>query len=137
MKQHFHRIWYISIVIVSGLILSVRASELKAWDYQRARIEGLFEAMDRTHLVFIRNGTVHDSQQAVAHLRMKLDRAQNSWFAPNKEQWTAEMFIDKLASRSSFSGQHYLIRFVDGQQVEAGIWLYQQLAIYDDHNKSN
>jgi hypothetical protein len=41
------------------------------------------------------------------------------------------MFIDKLASKSSFSGKPYQIRFTNGQQVDSSLWLYQQLASYD------
>lgn len=38
---------------------------------------------------------------------MKLKWVMNSWFAPDREEWTAEMFIEKLAPRSSLSGMPY------------------------------
>ncbi|WP_427983700.1 DUF5329 family protein [Agarivorans sp.] len=101
------------------------------WPQQQQRINYLLSAIENAPLRFIRNGTEHSPQEAAAHLRMKLRRGQNSWFAPAKEKWTAEMFIDKLASKSSFSGKPYQIEWASGERINAADWLYQQLAIYD------
>ncbi|UPW17080.1 DUF5329 domain-containing protein [Agarivorans sp. TSD2052] len=133
--MQFKQWFFTTLILWFGLqtqfALSAEA-ESENWPKQQVRIEALLHAIEQTDLVFTRNGSEHDSAEAGAHLRMKLKRAQNSWFAPSKEKWTAEMFIDKLASKSSLSGKPYMIRFSDGQQVESGTWLYQQLAAYDN-----
>ncbi|AFU98848.1 DUF5329 domain-containing protein [Simiduia agarivorans] len=106
------------------------AADLPASEQQRVAF--LIESVARLQgAVFIRNGTEHPAADAAEHLTMKLRRAKNSWFAPPAESWTAELFIDKLASRSSISGKPYQIRFADGSLVNAGDWLRQQLARYD------
>ena len=101
------------------------AREQKRVDYLLASIRSLPGA------VFIRNGTEHSAVEAADHLAMKLRRAKTSWFAPAAETWSAEMFIEKIASRSSFSGKPYQIRFANGSVEDAGDWLLQQLERYD------
>lgn len=120
----------LSLCMFSQFALAETASDSN-WLQQKQRIEALLQAIEQADLTFVRNGSEHNPQQAGEHLRMKLKRAQNSWFAPDKESWTAEMFIDKLASKSSLSGKPYQIRFANGEQVDSSIWLYQQLALYD------
>lgn len=97
------------------------------WDVERRKIDYLLKQIKEVEGTFIRNGTAHTPEEAVAHLEMKLKRAMNSWFAPAKEEWTAVMFIEKLASKSSFSGTPYQIRFSDGRTVNAGEWLFDKL----------
>ncbi len=64
-----------------------------------------------------------------------MENAMNSWFAPDKDQWTAEMFIEKIASKSSFSGKPYQIRFKSGGIVNTGKWLHEQLKDFNDDDK--
>jgi Family of unknown function (DUF5329) len=97
------------------------------WSLEQQRIELLLVEISKVEGVFIRNGTEHPPLQAVDHLRTKLQRAMSSWFAPDKEDWTAEMFIDKLASKSSLSGKPYQIRFNSGITVNTHDWLLKKL----------
>ena len=97
------------------------------WIEEEQKIQYLFDQILRIDGVFIRNGSEYPPRKAVEHLTMKMDRAMNSWFAPDKEKWTVEMFIDKLASESSLSGKPYLIRFKDGRIVKTRDWLYELL----------
>ncbi|HEX6962719.1 MAG TPA: DUF5329 family protein [Lacipirellula sp.] len=69
--------------------------------------------------VFIRNGEEHTAVEAAEHLQRKWD------FAGDKIQ-TAEQFIDELASKSSTTGEDYLIRLNDGTEIAAGAYLRQQ-----------
>jgi len=85
--------------------------------------------------VFVRNGSEHQPNDAVAHLKMKMENAMNSWFAPNKENWTAEMFIKKLASKSSLSGKPYLIKYRNGKTVLSSKWLTEKLNSYHKASK--
>jgi len=132
-SMSINRLFAAALLVCSCWLLILpfsQAGELN-WPQQQQRINYLISAIENAQLRFIRNGTEHSPQEAAAHLRMKLRRGQNSWFAPAKEKWTAEMFIDKLASKSSFSGKPYQIEWPNGERVDAAVWLYQQLAIYD------
>ncbi|MBT4091653.1 MAG: DUF5329 family protein [Deltaproteobacteria bacterium] len=101
------------------------------WQFEKERIGFLLNQISRVDGVFIRNGVAHTPEKAVAHLELKMKNALNSWFSPDKEKWTAEMFIEKLASKSSLTGNPYLIKFSDGRTVWAGEWLLESLARYD------
>lgn len=124
------RAFWLLTLLVSLYLPSVWADELPAREHER--VQFLIESIrSLSGAVFIRNGEEHEPAQAAEHLAMKLQRAKNSWFAPPAEDWTAEMFIEKLASRSSLSGNAYQIRFTDGSVVGAADWLKQRLADYD------
>lgn len=97
------------------------------WKQEEQKINFLLDQIARVDGVFVRNGTEHTPKQAVEHLRMKMDRAMNSWFAPKKETWTAELFIQKLASQSSITGKPYQIKFHNGRSVNSGVWLLKKL----------
>ena len=75
------------------------------------KIERLIESIAAMPAaVFIRNGSEHRADEAAEHLRRK-------WKAAGGV--TAEQFIERIASRSSLSGQPYLIRHADGTQTTA------------------
>ena len=103
-------------------------TSLADWPQEERRINFLLNEIEQLDAVFIRNNSEHTPAEAGSHLRMKLNRAQNNWFAPAREKWTAEMFVEKIASKSSISGNPYLIKFKDGRVVAAGDWLKKQLS---------
>lgn len=97
------------------------------WDEEKVKINYLIDEIEQLDGVFIRNGREHSPEKAASHIRMKMKKAMESWFAPNQDEWTAEMFIDKIASTSTISGMPYKIRFKTGEIVNAGDWLHQRL----------
>ena len=110
------------------LILLLLSQALMAdWMEEEQKINFLLDQIARVDGVFVRNGIEHSPEKAVEHLRMKMDKAMNSWFAPKKETWTAELFIQKLASQSSISGKPYQIKFRNGDSVNSGVWLLKKL----------
>ncbi len=74
---------------------------------------------------FIRNGKVYDAKRAADHLRFKLKKA-------GDRVKTAEDFIRLCASKSSLSGEPYLIRFSDGVTVEAEVFFRNRLKAFSD-----
>ena len=109
------------ILLVTGLaIAGGSVSELQ-------KIEALLELVKSSDVTFIRNGSEYTAKEADEHLRKKLKSARNSWFAPPKDQWTARLFIDKVASRSSISGRPYRVRFKDGKVIESRVWMMEML----------
>jgi len=85
------------------------------------RIRDLIHIVETSDIVFIRNDKEYSGAQAAAHLRSKLQQAE-------EEVKTLDEFIDKVASRSWVSGQPYRVKLPDGTELEAAVWLRQQAA---------
>lgn len=103
-----------TLTIVALLCLApfARAAE----PAEHARIEALLGRVAASGVVFVRNDTAHSAQEAAAHLRMKWERA-------GDRVVTAEVFIEKIGSRSSMSGKPYLVVLPGGRTLESGPWL--------------
>jgi hypothetical protein len=87
---------------------------------ENEKIERLIELVRNSADVrFIRNGTEHTPQEAADHLRAK-------WQAAGRIA-TVDEFIEKVASKSSLSGEPYQIRRADGSLMPAGDYLREQL----------
>lgn len=69
---------------------------------------------------FIRNGDEHKPKQAADHLAMKREKA-------GSRIKTAKEFIDKVATRSSLTGEVYMIRFANGKSFPAQMVLQSEL----------
>lgn len=69
---------------------------------------------------FVRNGSSHSAGAAVSHMRLK-------WRKQEKNVRSAEDFIALCGSKSSISGDRYLIRFKDGTQRFCDDVLTEQL----------
>jgi hypothetical protein len=67
---------------------------------------------------FYRNGSWYAAPEALAHLRGKYDR-----LSARKQIASAEDFIDKVASRSSLTGEAYAVQCADGARVPTATWL--------------
>ena len=92
---------------------------------EMARIERLLVMIGtRRDMRLVRNGSEHDTDTAVSFLRGKLKHF-------GSDIKTAEEFIERLASRSSTTGQLYWVRLSDGRQIPAGDFLRIELARLD------
>lgn len=69
---------------------------------------------------FIRNGDEHTAQAAADHLQMKREKA-------GTRIKTAQDFIDKVASKSSISGELYMIKFPNGKVFPCQMVLENEL----------
>jgi hypothetical protein len=107
------------------------------WSEEKVKINYLIDGIEQLEGVFIRNGNEHSPAKAADHIRMKMEKAMNSWFAPDKEEWTAEMFIDKIASTSSISGKPYRIKLKTGEIITAGEWLRHRLKGFPEKAGNN
>lgn len=101
---------------------------------EQKKIQFLINHIAKSEVRFIRNGSEYSAKEAASHLKMKLNNAQNSWFAPDKSKWTAVMFIEKIASKSSMSGKPYQIKLKTGKLVNSGDWLKAALESFDLKN---
>jgi hypothetical protein len=86
-------------------------------------IDHLIHAVSESGCNLVRNGKEHTASQAADHLQMKARKGKRYYD-------TTEQFIERIASKSSWSGKPYLIQCVDQPAVTAGNWFTQVLAEY-------
>lgn len=113
-------------------LVALLAAAASAWSTQwalaapaqaeQARIDRLIDAVARRQDArFVRNGKAYSAADAASFLREKLK-------ANAAKVKTAQDFIEQVASRSSTTGQPYLIRFADGRELAAAEFLRAELA---------
>ena len=78
-------------------------------------IRALIQAVAESGCEFNRNGSLHSAEAAAEHLELKYSRGK-------RYANSAEAFIDRLASKSSWSGKPYQM-VCDGEEQPAGDWL--------------
>lgn len=101
------------------LLMAVPALAMPAQETKR--VEALLnELAAQPGLVFIRNGQEYELDEALNHLRRKLNYAAD-------QLNSVEEFIDQVASASYMSGRPYQVRLPDGTIVAAGPYLHQLL----------
>ena len=83
-------------------------------------IRALIQAVAEGGCEFNRNGSLHSAEAAAEHLELKYSRGK-------RYANSAEAFIDRLASKSSWSGKPYQM-ICDGEVHPAGDWLTATLA---------
>ena len=105
----------LSLVVVHAFALDT--SETAKIQYLIASVEALEGAK------FIRNGSEYDARAASDHLRLKLKVA-------GKKVKTAEDFIKFCASKSSITGEPYLMRFADGTTVKSEVFFRNKLKTF-------
>ena len=91
-------------------------------------IQYLLEFVELSGCDFERNGATHESADAADHLRLKYRRG-------SRYVSTAEQFIDRLASKSSWTGKAYTVTCV-GQVRPAEQWLHEALDNFRDRESS-
>lgn len=92
-------------------------SETAKIQYLIASVEALEGAS------FIRNGSEYDTRAASNHLHLKLK------IAGDKVR-TAEDFIRLCASKSSMTGEPYLIRLADGTTIKSEVFFRDRLKAF-------
>jgi hypothetical protein len=85
-------------------------------------IAQLFSALDQSNCQFYRNGSWYDASKASAHLRRKYDYLLKRGLVKS-----AESFIELAASRSSMSGDPYLVKCGNAVPVESKAWFIEKL----------
>lgn len=116
MKRSLQRIAAIFVLVCLNVpVIGKTAAE--------AEISYLIEFVAQSGCAFERNGRVYDAGRAASHLNLKYQRGRR--YADS-----AEHFIDRVASKSSFSGKPYYISCPDADRATAKAWLYQALLAY-------
>ena len=107
--------------LLLGTVLALPFGALAANDPDQ-EIQYLLDFVAGSGCSFVRNGSSHDPADAADHLRLKYQRGKR--YADS-----AENFIDRLATESSWSGDAYTVTCV-GQTETSAEWLHRALADY-------
>lgn len=110
-------------------VLAFLLPAVAAADIAEVEIEHLITTVGESGCTFIRNGSRHDADDAASHMRLKYHRGKR--YAP-----TAELFIERLASKSSFSGKPYAIECPGSGTVPSGDWLTARLQEYREQQSA-
>ena len=113
--HHFFAI----LVLLTG---SLSSPMLAADEPVASEVAYLLEFVATSGCDFVRNGSSHDPEEAADHLRLKYSRGK-------RYVNSAEQFIDRLATESSWTGRPYSVT-CDGQSQPAGAWLHRALTTY-------
>ncbi len=105
-----YRPWLLALCLATPLAAADTDSEIQA----------LLHSVETSGCEFQRNGSLHDAADAADHLRLKYRRG-------GKYVNSAEQFIDRLATESSWTGKPYTI-ICDGKEEATGAWLHRALA---------
>ncbi|TGD75440.1 hypothetical protein E4634_03055 [Mangrovimicrobium sediminis] len=100
------------------LLLALSTPSLAGSNPER-EIQQLIDFVAASGCVFHRNGSDYSAEAAAEHLQLKYRRGR-------KYADTAEHFIDRLASASSFSGKPYTVTCA-GETQTASQWLHREL----------
>jgi hypothetical protein len=109
--------------ILISLILSVLCFPFaQASTHTDQEIQHLFEFISQSDCIFIRNNSQYPAREARNHMQTKYDYAKH-WVD------STEQFIERIASKSSISGNRYQVR-CEGQLFYSDKWLKQELMRY-------
>jgi hypothetical protein len=117
----------VMIILLFSALTGVQAD----WREEEKKVEYLFRAIKTSELKFLRNNKEYSAIEAAEHLRKKLEAAKSSWLAPKRENWTALMFIEKIASKSSLTGKSYWIIQPGGTTLSSRDWLLARLKEFE------
>jgi Family of unknown function (DUF5329) len=90
----------------------------------RDEIASLLMRLKASGCQFKRNGAWHSADEAQVHLQRKLD-----YLLKRGAVATAEQFIERAATKSSVTGQAYLVKCGNKPPVPSAEWLAFQLQV--------
>jgi hypothetical protein len=118
--------WARRLLLPALLVLAAGAAAAdpspRATAAAEAEIERLISSLEGSGCEFERNGRWYDAARATAHLRRKYDWLRRRDLVP-----TAELFIERAASRSSRSGQAYRVRCPADAVEPSATWFGRRL----------
>ena len=118
-KQLLSRIMLLCIVMVTTMATAKESDP---------EVEYLLSAVGNSDCLFIRNGTEHPPAEAEAHLRMKYRKGA-------RYVSSADDFIARIASKSSWSGRPYQIHCPGHELQSSSQWLNDRLNRYRSARK--
>ena len=116
------------LILLSGFFSAAQAAEPAA---TKTEIAQLFTALETSNCQFNRNGSWYNAKEAAAHLQTKYKYLQDKDLVPS-----AEKFIERAATESSFSGKAYQIKCADNVVQASAPWFQAVLVRYRGGSKA-
>lgn len=114
-----------SLVPLLALLLTSTVSAQSPHALAKEEIAHLFAHLASSGCEFNRNGTWYASSRAVYHLNRKYEYLLRKGWVPD-----TEAFIRRAATRSSLTGEPYLVRCDDDPPLPSEAWLRAELVRY-------
>jgi hypothetical protein len=111
-------------LLLASLCCSAWSAPTKAVNDE---VEHLFAYLGKSGCEFARNETWFSAKRGVEYLRSKYENLQKQGLIPTDQSFTAESFIDQVATHSNVSGHPYLIRCGHNPPTETGPWFRTEL----------
>ena len=122
----FRRSFLVSVTTLMT-VMALRSVSAAPAPHEQSRIDKLIRFVEtQKGMKFVRNGTEYECSDAAKFLRGKLE-------SMGKEITTAREFVERIASKSSMSGQPYHVKFADGKTMLASQFLGDELKRLEDH----
>lgn len=112
-------------MIVACVAVLAPGTRAAAKENLEETVQYLLQVVEKSDLVFIRNGEKHSPTNAAAHMRKKYEH-----FRKKKKVKTPEDFIKLAGTKSLLSGKPYSVRMKNGKTVPCGKWLRDALERY-------
>jgi hypothetical protein len=90
---------------------------------QKLEIEHLLSFVKTSPCEINRNGDLHKGNEAVSHIKKKYE-----YFKSDIK--TSEQFIEYAATKSTFSGRHYMVKCGESKSFKTKTWLLEELRNY-------
>jgi hypothetical protein len=110
------------LLLLLTVVFAATGSAASLSPAARAEIDALLSRLEASSCTFNRNGTWYPATEARSHLLRKLKYLEDRGMVQSAEQ-----FIERAASRSSTTGQPYLVQCGSGAPVQSGTWLLSEL----------
>jgi Family of unknown function (DUF5329) len=107
------------LLIALGAASNVALAGLDAQGQRE--VTALLSFVGQSHCTFFRNGKAYDAVDAQKHLEFKLN-----YLLQRDDVNSAEQFIERAGSQSSFSGKPYMVN-CGGNQRPTADWLKEEL----------
>ena len=117
-----------AFVTVVLLFSSVHAAPTLSTPSKR-EIAHLLAYLEQSGCTFLRNGTWHEPKEARAHLERKYEYLMERSLVDS-----AEGFIERAASSSSMSGEHYFVQCPGQVKETSDDWLRAELSRFRHSN---
>ncbi|WP_156171279.1 DUF5329 domain-containing protein [Dyella japonica] len=112
-----------NIVMVVALVLASTGVHAGLDAQGQREVAALLGFVGQSHCVFIRNGKSYSAADAKQHLELKLN-----YLLERDKVNSAEEFIDRAGTQSSFSGRPYLVN-CGGADRPSADWLKEELQL--------
>jgi hypothetical protein len=111
-----------NVLLLIPLIFCSASFSVSMENNTEKEILHLFEYLKKSNCEFNRNGSWYSPYAAMKHLETKY-----RYLMKKGQISTAEQFIGRAASRSSMSGQSYMVRCGDSRPAQSSEWFTDEL----------